>query len=48
MRSWFNEMAHQQKSIRDHPQNKTNLNVDNKVISQQLEDLVKPCVTNAS
>ena len=37
-------MAHSQKSIRDHARNRTHPNVDNKVISQQLEDLVKPCV----
>lgn len=39
-------MAHSQKSIRDHARNRTHPNVDNKVISQQLEDLVKPCVYN--
>ncbi|WP_222427368.1 IS4 family transposase, partial [Hyella patelloides] len=32
------------KSIRDHARNRTHPNVDNKVISQQLDDLVKPCV----
>lgn len=37
-------MAHSQKSIRDHARNRTHPNVDNKAISQQLEDLVKPCV----
>ena len=37
-------MAHSQKSIRDHARNRTHPNVDNQVISQQLEDLVKPCV----
>ena len=39
-------MAHSQKSIRDHARNRTYPNIDNKVISQQLEDLVKPCVYN--
>ena len=39
-------MAHSQKSIRDHARNRTHPNIDNKVISQQLEDLVKPCVYN--
>ena len=39
-------MAHSQKSIRDHTRNRTHPNLDNKVISQQLEDLVKPCVYN--
>ena len=39
-------MAHSQKSIRDHARNRTHLNVDNQAISQQLEDLVKPCVYN--
>ena len=37
-------MAHSQKSIRDHARNRTHPNVDNTAISQQLEDLVKPCV----
>ena len=37
-------MAHSQKSIRDHARNRTHPNVDNQAISQQLEDLVKPCV----
>ena len=37
-------MAHSQKSIRDHARNRTHPNVDNQVVSQQLEDLVKPCV----
>ena len=37
-------MAHSQKSIRDHARNRTHPNVDNEAISQQLEDLVKPCV----
>ena len=36
-------MAHSQKSIRDHARNRTHPNLDNKVISQQIEDLVKPC-----
>ncbi|WP_036477975.1 transposase [Myxosarcina sp. GI1] len=35
-------MAHSQKSIRDHARNRTHPNIDNKVIAQQLEDLVKP------
>ena len=47
-------MAHSQyakryplgKSIRDHARNRTHPNLDNKAISQQLEDLVKPCVYN--
>lgn len=39
-------MAHSQKSIRDHARNRTHPNVDNQIISQQLEDLVKPCVYN--
>lgn len=39
-------MAHSQKSIRDHARNRTHPNVDNKAISQQLENLVKPCVYN--
>ena len=39
-------MAHSQKSIRDHARNRTHPNVDNEVISQQLEELVKPCVYN--
>lgn len=37
-------MAHSQKSIRDHARNRTHPNIDNQAISQQLEDLVKPCV----
>jgi Transposase DDE domain len=39
-------MAHSQKSIRDHARNRTHPNVDNEAISQQLEELVKPCVYN--
>lgn len=39
-------MAHSQKSIRDHARSRSHPNVDNQVISQQLEDLVKPCVYN--
>ena len=39
-------MAHSQKSIRDHARNRSQPNVDNEVISRQLEDLVKPCVYN--
>ena len=39
-------MAHSQKSIRDHARNRSHPNVDNKAISRQLEDLVKPCVYN--
>ena len=39
-------MAHSQKSIRDHARNRTHPNVDNQAISQQLENLVKPCVYN--
>ncbi|MEM6614551.1 MAG: hypothetical protein AAF652_20365 [Cyanobacteria bacterium P01_C01_bin.72] len=37
-------MAHSQKSIRDHARSRTHPNVNNQAISQQLEDLVKPCV----
>ena len=39
-------MAHWQKSIRDRVRNRSQPNVDPKVISKQLEDLVKPCVCN--
>ncbi|MEL7521036.1 MAG: IS4 family transposase [Cyanobacteria bacterium J06631_2] len=39
-------MAHSQKSIRDHARNRTHPNTNNQAISQQLEDLVKPCVYN--
>ena len=39
-------MAHSQKSIRDHVRNRSHPNVNNEVISQQLEDLVKPCIYN--
>ena len=39
-------MAHSQKSIRDHARNRTHPNVDNEAISQQLEQLLKPCVYN--
>ena len=39
-------MAHSQKSIRDHARNRSHPNVNNEAISQQLEDLVKPCVYN--
>jgi hypothetical protein len=39
-------MAHSQKSIRDHLRNRSHPNVNNEVISQQLKDLVKPCVYN--
>ena len=44
MRALKSKMAHSQKSIRDHARNKTHPNLDNRVISQQIEDLVKPCV----
>jgi hypothetical protein len=37
-------MPHSQKSIQDHARNRTHPNVDNEAISQQLENLVKPCV----
>lgn len=37
-------MAQRQKGIRDHARNRSHPNIDNKAISQQLEDLVKPCV----
>jgi len=39
-------MAHSQKSIRDHARNRSHPNVNNEAISQQLEELVKPCVYN--
>jgi hypothetical protein len=39
-------MAHSQKSIRDHARKRTHPNLDNEVISRQLENLVKPCVYN--
>ena len=47
-------MAHSQyakrypfgKSIRDRARNKTHPNIDNKMIWQQIEELVKPCVYN--
>ena len=39
-------MAHSQKSIRDHARNRTHPNIDNKAISQQIEELVKPCIYN--
>ena len=39
-------MAHSQKSIRDHARNRSHPNVNDKAISQQIEDLVKPCVYN--
>ena len=39
-------MAHSQKSIRDHARQRSHPNINNEVISQQLEDLVKPCVYN--
>ncbi len=39
-------MSHSQKSIRDHARNRSHPNVDNEVLSQQLENLVKPCVYN--
>ena len=39
-------MAHSQKSIRDHARNRSHPNVDNEAISQQIEELVKPCVYN--
>lgn len=39
-------MAHSQKSISDHARNRSYPNVDNEAISQQLEELVKPCVYN--
>lgn len=37
-------MAHSQKSIRDHARNRSHPNIDNKAISRQLEQLLKPCV----
>lgn len=37
-------MAHSQKSIRDHARNRSHPNVDSEAISQQLEELIKPCV----
>ena len=39
-------MAHSQKSIFDHARNRSHPNVNNEAISQQLEDLVKPCAYN--
>jgi len=39
-------MAYRQKGIRDHARNRSYPNIDNKAISQQLEDLLKPCVYN--
>ena len=39
-------MAYRQKGIRDHARNRSHPNIDNKAISQQLEDLLKPCVYN--
>lgn len=39
-------MAHSQKNIRDHSRKRNQPNIDNQVISKQLEDLVKPCVYN--
>lgn len=39
-------MAQRQKGIRDHARNRSQPNIDNQAISQQLEDLVKPCVYN--
>ena len=39
-------MAQRQKGIRDHARKRSQPNVDNKAISQQLENLVKPCVYN--
>lgn len=39
-------MAHSQKSIRDHARNRSYPNIDNQAISQQIEELVKPCVYN--
>lgn len=46
MRSLKLTMAHSQKSIRDHARNRSQPNIDSKVIAQQLENLVKPCVYN--
>ena len=37
-------MAHSQKSIRDHARNRSHPNIDNQAISQQIEELVKPCI----
>jgi hypothetical protein len=39
-------MAHSQKSIFDHARKRSHPHVNNEVISQQLEELVKPCVYN--
>ena len=39
-------MAYRQKGIRDHVRNRSHPNLDNQAISQQLEDLLKPCVYN--
>ena len=39
-------MAHSQKSIRDHARNRSHPHINNEAISQQLEQLLKPCVYN--
>ena len=39
-------MAQRSQGIRDHVRKRSQPNIDNKAISQQLEDLVKPCVYN--
>jgi hypothetical protein len=39
-------MAHSQKSIFDHAPKRSHPHVNNEVVSQQLEELVKPCVYN--
>ena len=36
-------MAHSHKSIRDHARRRNQPYVDNEIVAQQLEDLVKPC-----
>lgn len=37
-------MSYRQKGIRDHARNRSQPNIDNQAISQQLEDLLKPCI----
>ena len=39
-------MSYRQKGIRDHARNRSQPNIDNQAISQQLEDLLKPCIYN--
>ena len=39
-------MSYRQKGIRDHARNRSHPNLNNQAISQQLEDLLQPCVYN--